>query len=54
MPAEGGDTPDGPKLGLGLLDWPHHVKALRAELILNYLDALRPPQKGRIEPDARA
>ena len=33
-----GDTPNGPTLGLGLIDWPNHVKALRAKWILNYLD----------------
>eukprot|EP00967_Tisochrysis_lutea_P060131 scaffold76827_cov32-Tisochrysis_lutea.AAC.1 len=29
----------GPHLGLGLLDWDNHVKALQAKWILNYLDA---------------
>eukprot|EP00967_Tisochrysis_lutea_P066058 scaffold85961_cov26-Tisochrysis_lutea.AAC.7 len=34
-----GDTEKGPHLGLGLLDWKNHVKALQAKWILNYLDA---------------
>ena len=34
-----GDTEEGPHLGLGLLDWNNHVKALQAKWILNYLDA---------------
>ena len=30
---------EGPHLGVGLLDWDNHVKALQAKWILNYLDA---------------
>ena len=32
-------------LGIGLLDWPNHVRALRAKWILNYLDAATAPLK---------
>jgi hypothetical protein len=32
-------------LGIGLLDWPNHVRAFRAKWILNYLNAVIGPLK---------
>ena len=38
IPLKGASEKD-PQLGLGLLDWDNHVKALQSKWILNYLDA---------------
>ena len=39
IPLKGASVED-PQLGLGLLDWDNHVKALQSKWILNYLDAV--------------